>query len=303
MCSYKREERLRSSLALIKSLGQTNRVSEAVRYFYECHNAENGLLDVSVANKIIHICVASKRLDDGRRILEQLRQDSHSEINGVDFISGSCVRPDVVTYNIIVKVSNHTNMSAECTDICTHICMQGLAKEKPPRLSEIRELIDRMEKPFHLGGDGLRADQVTFSTAIHAAATARCTEETLAFFKMMRSRRVKVDAFTCATLIKSLEHIKSDEIAEELCSMVDEVMPAAYSPQPPIHVFLLTYISFFSWIWLRIAATRTHTANERRYVHTHYMRGYTHIALYAWAVHTLHCAASPRVCHYWCAQC
>lgn len=208
---------------MIRQFAASNRVDAAIHYFYSARTSPpaNGLMDVSVANKILHLCVTNKRLEEAKGILEQLRRDSHSEINGVDTMSSACIRPDVVTYNIVIK---------------------GLARERPPRLQEIKGLIEQMERPFHLGGDGLKADQTTFSTAINAAAGAGLSTEALEFFEIMRSRKIRVDAFTCSSLVKALEFVGGEEVSEELCRMVEEVsrfMTFLTYKQARIHTYIL----------------------------------------------------------------
>eukprot|EP01054_Gregarina_sp_Poly1_P009925 Gregarina_sp_Poly_1__9924@NODE_651_length_6933_cov_416_219779_g242_i3_p1_GENE_NODE_651_length_6933_cov_416_219779_g242_i3NODE_651_length_6933_cov_416_219779_g242_i3_p1_ORF_typecomplete_len1538_score234_22PPR_long/PF17177_4/2_9e20PPR_long/PF17177_4/4_7e14PPR_long/PF17177_4/3_6e33PPR_long/PF17177_4/4_5e14PPR_3/PF13812_6/1_5e03PPR_3/PF13812_6/0_00032PPR_3/PF13812_6/0_0064PPR_3/PF13812_6/4_3e10PPR_3/PF13812_6/6_5e03PPR_3/PF13812_6/0_069PPR_3/PF13812_6/0_012PPR_3/PF13812_6/6e09PPR_3/PF13812_6/3_6e10P len=199
-----KEEKLRSSLAVVKGLAASNDVAGAVRYFHELRDSSGGILDISVANKIMHLCVTNNHLNEAERILSLMRGDAHNEINGMDFIPGACVRPDVVTCNIIIK---------------------GFAKQKPPRLSEIDDMIRHMEEPFHLGGDGVKADQVTFNTAINAAVSAGNFEKAWEYFQMMRQRSIRIDGFTCSILVKQLGPNTNPSILEEVCQLVDELDP------------------------------------------------------------------------------
>lgn len=199
-----KEEKLRSSLAVVKGLAAANDVAGAVAYFHELRESPGGILDISVANKIMHLCVTNNHLEEAEQILSLMRSDAHNEINGMDFIPGACVRPDVVTCNIIIK---------------------GFAKQKPPRLDEIDDMIQHMEDPFHLGGDGVKADQVTFNTAINAAVSAGNFEKAWEYFQMMRQRSIRIDGFTCSILVKQLGPNTNPSILEEVCQLVDELDP------------------------------------------------------------------------------
>lgn len=198
---FTKEERLRSSLAIIKSLAAANDVRGAIAYFHELRNSSSGILDISVANKIMHLCISNNYLTEAQKILTLLRKDAHSEINGMNFIPGACVHPDVVTCNIVIK---------------------GLARLKPPPIDEIDQLIHKMEDHFHWGGDGVRADQVTFNTAITAAVTANRFDKAWEYFSITRKRNIKIDGFACSSLIRQLGPDASPEIIEEVTKLADE---------------------------------------------------------------------------------
>lgn len=138
------DTRCTRTLQAILQASSRNGVRTAVNLFEEMRARPGGICDISMVNKIIHICVAGGRLDEALRLYTTLKKESVQ--------NPSSMGPDVVTCNIILK---------------------GMAQKQATTVDDVEKFLRDMESPLDQGGDGLAADQVTYNTLINFAVSRK----------------------------------------------------------------------------------------------------------------------------------
>eukprot|EP01054_Gregarina_sp_Poly1_P008128 Gregarina_sp_Poly_1__8127@NODE_469_length_8155_cov_116_696093_g381_i0_p1_GENE_NODE_469_length_8155_cov_116_696093_g381_i0NODE_469_length_8155_cov_116_696093_g381_i0_p1_ORF_typecomplete_len1774_score267_84PPR_long/PF17177_4/1_7e03PPR_long/PF17177_4/6_1e03PPR_long/PF17177_4/7_6e18PPR_long/PF17177_4/8_3e17PPR_long/PF17177_4/8_6e13PPR_long/PF17177_4/2_7e37PPR_long/PF17177_4/8_9e18PPR_3/PF13812_6/1_1e03PPR_3/PF13812_6/8_5e03PPR_3/PF13812_6/0_0002PPR_3/PF13812_6/0_02PPR_3/PF13812_6/2e09PPR_3/PF13812_6 len=197
-----RSVRWHKAVQAVKGFSAVNGVENSIAFFRDLRKSPGGIPDISIANKIIHICIANNKLAEAESLFKCLRQDAHKDAGQISLGPHSVVKPDIVTCNILLK---------------------GLAKKKPPQVEEIETFIAEMETPFHMGGDGVVADQVTFNTAINAAISAGSFEKAWEFLTTMKRRGIKVDGYTCSILMKQVGPSSRPEVVSEILRLLGEL--------------------------------------------------------------------------------
>lgn len=229
-----KEDRVKKALKMIKKLGAVKDVDAIMKFFHELRQSNRGITDASLLNKILHLCVTNNRFDEADQIFQCLRTEAHDNLNGVEFTANgpglASVRPDVVTCNIVLKglikqlmiITSPTGNRSSSEDTTPQHC------HNLPDTHRISELIDYfttlMETPFWMGGEGVKADSITFNIAIGFAVDHQTDiQQAWAFFNLMKSKSIRVDVYTCNLIINHLDLNRDANIAKALVDILTHV--------------------------------------------------------------------------------